>query len=60
MIDISASNAFVIYSQINPSWNQIQKYKRRLFLEELGESLVKAEIMRRKRIPQGGNPVKLV
>ena len=60
MMDISAYNAFVIYSEIKPIWNQRKKYKRRIFLEELSKSLVKEEIIRRKRVPQGNNAVNLV
>jgi len=51
MIDVSAYNAFVIYCEIYPSWNNILKYKRRLFLEELGRCLAKNEIIQRKSIP---------
>ena len=50
MMDISAYNAFVIYSEIKPTWTQRKKYKRRIFHEELGESLVKEEIIR-KMVP---------
>jgi len=60
MMDISAYNVFVIYSEIKPTWNQRKKYKRRFFLEEVGESLVKEEIRRSKRVPQGNSTVNLV
>ncbi|KAL1005923.1 hypothetical protein UPYG_G00065690 [Umbra pygmaea] len=35
-IDVSAFNAFVLFTAVDPSWNQ-QKYRRRLFLQELGK-----------------------
>jgi len=59
-MDISDYNAFVMYSEIKPTWNQRKKYKRRIFLEELGKSLGKEEIIRRKRVPQGNSVVNLV
>jgi hypothetical protein len=40
MIDIAAINALVVWKTKNPEWNQNKKYQRRLFLEELGLSLV--------------------
>ncbi|CAF2798515.1 unnamed protein product [Rotaria sp. Silwood2] len=40
MIDMAAINALIIWKAKNPQWNQNKKYQRRLFLEELGLSLV--------------------
>jgi hypothetical protein len=40
MIDIAGINALIIWKEKNPDWNQNKCYKRRLFLEELGMSLV--------------------
>jgi len=40
MLDIAALNALIIWKKKNPDWNKNKKYKRRLFLEELGISLV--------------------
>jgi hypothetical protein len=40
MIDIAALNALIIWKAKNPQWHQNKKYQRRLFLEELGLSLV--------------------
>jgi len=40
MIDIAAINALIVWKAKNPQWNQNKKYQRRLFLEELGLSLV--------------------
>lgn len=39
MIDIAAINALIIWKTKNPQWNQNKRYKRRLFIEELGLSL---------------------
>lgn len=47
MLDISAYNGFVIWTEIYPSWNNNKKYKRRLFLEDLGFALINPEIERR-------------
>ncbi|CAF1319632.1 unnamed protein product [Adineta ricciae] len=40
MIDIAAINALIVWKAKNPQWNQNKKFQRRLFLEELGLSLV--------------------
>ncbi|KAK3541436.1 hypothetical protein QTP86_025571, partial [Hemibagrus guttatus] len=40
MIDVSAYNSFVLWREMDPSWNQGKCHKRRLFLEELGRELV--------------------
>lgn len=54
MLDISAVNAMVIFLANNPQWPHAQKNeRRRLFLIELGKSLVEPYIAARKRMPQG-------
>ena len=40
MIDAAAINAMIIWKKKNPNWNGNKKYKRRLFLEDLGTLLV--------------------
>ena len=60
MMDISAYSACVIYSELKPTWNQRKKYKRRIFLEKLDESLVKEEIISREIVPQENSTVNLV
>ncbi|XP_058627857.1 uncharacterized protein LOC131538063 [Onychostoma macrolepis] len=57
ILDVSALNAFVLWSQINPSWNRGKQFKRRLFLEDLGRALVLPLMLRRKNIPR--TPVSL-
>uniref|UniRef100_A0A9J8C7C7 PiggyBac transposable element-derived protein domain-containing protein n=1 Tax=Cyprinus carpio carpio TaxID=630221 RepID=A0A9J8C7C7_CYPCA len=52
MLDISAYNAFVLWTEINPSWHQGKSMKRRLFLEELGEALVAPFMKRRHYAPR--------
>ncbi|KAK7121548.1 hypothetical protein R3I93_022589 [Phoxinus phoxinus] len=53
MLDVSALNAFVLWSEINPAWNAGKKFRRRIFLEELGKALVSPQIQRRKSVPRG-------
>lgn len=61
MLDISAYNAFVIFRQLHPNWNRNkQNFRRRLFLIELGESLVESCILNRARLPQGTHAASLV
>lgn len=56
MLDIAALNAFVIYTELNPYWKYTQKkIRRRLFLVEIGKSLVQPYIEKRKRLPRGSS-----
>ncbi|XP_057696551.1 piggyBac transposable element-derived protein 4-like isoform X1 [Corythoichthys intestinalis] len=48
MLDISAFNAFLLYTSVNPGWNANKLYRRRLFLEEVGNALIMPEVHRRK------------
>ncbi|XP_019724285.1 piggyBac transposable element-derived protein 4-like [Hippocampus comes] len=48
MLDISAFNAFLLYTAVNTTWNANKLYKRRLFLEEVGNALTLPEVRRRK------------
>ena len=52
ILDVPACNAFVLWSHIHQGWNSTKKNKRRMFLEELGNSLVKPHIERRERVPR--------
>jgi hypothetical protein len=51
MLDISAVNAFVIWTHLNPQWNANKKQRRRLFLKKLGKSLVHDQLQSRLSIP---------
>ncbi|KRX26265.1 PiggyBac transposable element-derived protein 4 [Trichinella nelsoni] len=48
IIDVSAYNAYVLWTEKHPAWNVGRLHKRRLFLEELGKAVVQPEMMRRK------------
>ena len=50
ILDVSAYNAFVLWTHIHQGWNSNQKSKRRMFLEEIGRSLVKVHIG--ERVPR--------
>ncbi|KRY04249.1 hypothetical protein T01_6958, partial [Trichinella spiralis] len=39
IIDVSAYNAYVLWTEKHPAWNVGRLHKRRLFLEELGKAL---------------------
>ncbi|XP_038128076.1 piggyBac transposable element-derived protein 4-like [Cyprinodon tularosa] len=52
IIDVSAYNAFVIWCEINKDWNRGKLSRRRLFLEELGNALVRPQIERRQSLPR--------
>lgn len=52
MLDVSAYNAFVVWTEVNPLWNKGKSFRRRLFLEELGSALVFPLMERRQFIPR--------
>nr|XP_033504757.1 piggyBac transposable element-derived protein 4-like [Epinephelus lanceolatus] len=52
MLDVSGYNAYVIFTAVDPAWNKGKTFRRRLFLEELGNSLVSAAMQRRARLPR--------
>lgn len=54
MLDISACNALILFLAVNPQWKFAQKkYRRRLFLVELGTSLTTPYAVERKTLPRG-------
>ncbi|XP_070604145.1 NADH dehydrogenase (ubiquinone) complex I, assembly factor 6 isoform X1 [Erythrolamprus reginae] len=52
ILDVSAYNAFVLWREIDPNWNRSKLHKRRMFIEELGKSLVRPYIETRKVNPR--------
>ncbi|XP_071396353.1 piggyBac transposable element-derived protein 4-like [Centroberyx affinis] len=52
MLDVSAYNAFVLWTAVDPSWNRAKTFKRRLFMEELGKMLVSPQMLRREHLPR--------
>nr|XP_043880784.1 THO complex subunit 7 homolog isoform X1 [Solea senegalensis] len=48
MLDISALNAYIVWTAIDPAWHQGKSHSRRLFLEELGKKLVTPQMARRQ------------
>ncbi|XP_039537932.1 piggyBac transposable element-derived protein 4-like [Pimephales promelas] len=52
ILDVSAINAFVVWREVNPSWERGKSIKRRLFLEQLGKALVSPQMERRQRVPR--------
>ncbi|KAJ8405688.1 hypothetical protein AAFF_G00316680 [Aldrovandia affinis] len=52
MIDVSVYNAFVIWREMFPEWNQAKLHKRRIFHEELGKALVVPAILQRQHTPR--------
>ncbi|XP_069612129.1 piggyBac transposable element-derived protein 4-like isoform X3 [Ranitomeya imitator] len=49
LIDVSAYNAFVLWREINPKWQEKKLHKQRLFIEELGKSLTNPYVKTRPR-----------
>lgn len=53
ILDVSACNAFVLFTSLNPQWNSNKKsIRRRLFLAEVGHSLVRPYIASRSTAPR--------
>lgn len=53
ILDISGVNSFVLFTSINLQWKPKCNDRRRIFLENLGESLIKKHIDRRQYMPRG-------
>jgi hypothetical protein len=51
ILDVSAVNAFILWTHINPTWNQNKLQRRRLFLKELGKGLVAEHLQTRLTLP---------
>lgn len=60
MLDVSAYNAFVLWTAVDPSWNQNKTFKWRLFLEELGKMLVSPQMQRRQHLPRAPSAATMV
>lgn len=61
MLDVSAINAFIIFTELNPQWADAKKFaRRRFFLKELGHGLVDPFITSRKYLPRGKNAAEVV
>ncbi|CAJ1051903.1 piggyBac transposable element-derived protein 4-like [Xyrichtys novacula] len=52
MLDISAYNAYVIFTCVNPSWKAGKRVPRRLFLQDLATALTTPAITRRETLPR--------
>ncbi|XP_035772477.1 uncharacterized protein LOC102793740, partial [Neolamprologus brichardi] len=52
ILDVSAFNAYVVWTAIDPTWNQGKSFRKRLFLAELGKALATPLIQRRQHIPR--------
>nr|XP_020475098.1 uncharacterized protein LOC109971293 [Monopterus albus] len=60
LLDVSLYNAFVLWTWLDPSWQEHKTCKRRLFIREVGEQLVTAHIQRRERLPRASTAADLV
>ncbi|KAJ8358228.1 hypothetical protein AAFF_G00021470 [Aldrovandia affinis] len=60
ILDVSAYNAFVLWVAVDPSWNERKKYRRRIFLEQLGQMMITPEMERRTHMPRTPSSAALV
>ncbi|XP_053271933.1 piggyBac transposable element-derived protein 4-like [Pleuronectes platessa] len=60
ILDVTACNAYVVWTAIDPAWNQGKRFKRRLFLAELGKALVTPLIQRRQHRRRNGRDASYV
>lgn len=60
MLDISALNAYIVWTAIDPTWNRGKSHRRRLFLEELGKKMITPHMARRQRLPQSPGAASLI
>ena len=52
ILDVSAYNSFVIWSELNPRWKQGESQRRQHYLIELGKALVTPLIQGRQSMPR--------
>uniref|UniRef100_A0AAX7VMN6 PiggyBac transposable element-derived protein domain-containing protein n=1 Tax=Astatotilapia calliptera TaxID=8154 RepID=A0AAX7VMN6_ASTCA len=52
MIDVSLYNAFILFTAVEPEWNRRKRYRRRLFIDEVGRALITPTMMTRARLPR--------
>ena len=52
MIDVAGIAAYVIWRTKNPQWNNNKRHRRRIFLQQLGRSLVNPYLNQRSKTPQ--------
>lgn len=53
LLDVSLFNAFVVFTELNPTWKEKEKkYRRRLFIVDVAEDLVRPYIAVRDRTPR--------
>lgn len=61
ILDISALNAYILFSEIDVSWAPTDRNRKRPeFLRQLALSLAKAHMMKRTRLPQQGFSAQLL
>ncbi|XP_056155945.1 piggyBac transposable element-derived protein 4-like [Lampris incognitus] len=60
ILDVSAYSTFVVWTEINPGWNNGKFNDRRLFLQELGRALVNPHIEQRQSVPRTPGSANLV
>nr|XP_005172805.1 dual specificity protein phosphatase 26 isoform X1 [Danio rerio]XP_005172806.1 dual specificity protein phosphatase 26 isoform X1 [Danio rerio] len=60
MLDVSAYNAFVLWMDLNPSWEAQKTNRRRIFLQDLGRALVTPHLQRRERLPRLPNSINMI
>ena len=52
MIDVAGIAAYVIWRTKNPQWNNNKRHRRRIFLQQLGRSVVDSYLNQRSKNPQ--------
>lgn len=55
ILDILVSNAFVLFVNVRPNRNVKQHFRRRLFIETVGEPLIKEYMARRVHVSRSTN-----
>lgn len=53
ILDISTVNSFDLFTAINPQWKTKYRDRRRIFIENFGESLIRKHIERRQYMSKG-------
>uniref|UniRef100_A0AAX7T7S3 PiggyBac transposable element-derived protein domain-containing protein n=2 Tax=Astatotilapia calliptera TaxID=8154 RepID=A0AAX7T7S3_ASTCA len=52
LLDVSLYNGYILWKETDPSWHRAKSYRRRLYIEEVGEMLVQPWIVKRGYLPR--------
>ncbi|GAV01506.1 hypothetical protein RvY_12210 [Ramazzottius varieornatus] len=58
ILDISALNAYVIWSEVKPEWNPTLPMRRRIFVQKMSKQLMQPQFQRRSTVARLSSAIK--